>query len=614
MSLSAKSQAIAVRKKIQHQSLAVGLQEWGFEFKGGQLWDVEDELVSPSEFFNSSKLHFYDIDAIERGLNNEAFEKLLEGKSSGARYLARRLRRGCQDSINSILSDWAALKELRHWLYQQESNHLRWMDLDSAGKLLYLGIRFAWQAERFCELYSEVCVTDRPWGSCYQPSHGKIKALALTPNYNRLPLWVKKILVSVPQWIETNEVNQGRNDRPEGGRIGNVWRLIDCAKAWKHAPYLPKGIAEKVGRMSVESRLLADWAWEKALSKIGVASGYTINDVRWRWDGEYSYQLFSRADLIQFFWLELKRLQPMPLTALIDERYSPNGGFSKDDHNCLRNLAEIRLNLPHGFLFEAWGRLKYASKNVYLDAIASHGSPVEVCRNLFGNGGDRTVSLFKNASKDAWRWASAVCDGNADAVQKVLALREIISFQPDAVEFLKSLPLQSRVRLLGATTFKYRGQVQPISDDHVRDTGYLWSNIQNKPELGRIRCWFSAHEQLSAAFVKELPDEALPVPAGWARVDGLCAIDGSWQLEFPKRVATLKYYGEVLRNCVGGYGPAIKSGRSVIFAVREHGLLTHCVEACDNYINQFYRAGNSSPNYNIKQSVESALIQAKLIS
>ena len=137
--------------------------------------------------------------------------------------------------------------------------------------------------------------------------------------------------------------------------------------------------------------------------------------------------------------------------------------------------------------------------------------------------------------------------------------------------------MQSRVRLLAATTFKYRGAVHPISDDYVRDTGYLWKNIPQKPELGRIRCWFSAHEQLSAAFVKSLPDEALPIPQGWERVDGLCSIDGSWSLEFPRRVATLKYYGEALRNCVGGYGSAIKSGRSVIFVVRERGILTIAV-------------------------------------
>lgn len=614
MSLIAKHNPLAVRKYVEAESLEAGMTEWGFVLKDGQLIDVAISPEDPGDFWNSSKLHFYEIDAIEKGVSDEAFEKMLEGKSSGARYLARRLRNG-SDSIQSILSDWAALKEVRHWMYQQDAEYLRKMDLDSAGKLLYLGIRFAWQAERFCQLYSEVCVADRPWGSSYQPSHGKVKAIALTPNYNRLPLWVKKVLVQSPQWIETNEINQGRDDRPDGGRIGDIWRLIDCAKAWKHAPYLPKGVAEKVGRMPAKSRILAQWAWEEACNEFRFTPSYTIGNLYAR-DWEFYGDKVSRAELVESFWLALRRLERLSVVALIGERKNNEEyeGLSKNDHNRLRALSEITLGLPRGFLFESWGLHRKASEHVYLNAIATYGNPVDVCRNLFGNGGDRTVALFKSASKDAWQWASAICDGNADAVQKVLALTDIIKFQTEAVEFLKSLPLQSRIRLLGATTFKYRGQVQPISDDHVRDTGYLWKNIQQKPELGRIRCWFSVHEQLSAAFVKELPDEALPIPAGWERLDGLCAVDGSWQLEFPKRVATLKYYGEVLRNCVGGYGPAIKSGRSVIFVVREHGLLTHCVEVCNNYINQFYRAGNSSANYKIQSSVELALYQTGLIS
>ena len=292
MSLSAKSNAIAkrcckqiaVRKKNQHESLKAGLSDWGFEFQGGKLWDMEDSMQTTDDLWASDKLRFWEIDEIEKGIEDADFEQMLEGKSSGARYLARRLRQSSwqvyKPTITEILSDWAAIKELRHWMYLQDAEYLKRMDLDSAGKLLHLGIRFAWQAERFCQLYSEVCVENRPWGSCYQPSHGKVKALALTPNYNRLPLWVKKILVTTPQWVETNEVT---DSRPEGGRIGNVWRLIDCAKAWKHAPYLPKGIAEKVGQMSLESRMLAAWAWEKACDKADISSAYTLSDLRWRW-------------------------------------------------------------------------------------------------------------------------------------------------------------------------------------------------------------------------------------------------------------------------------------------------------------------------------------------
>ncbi|MGC8710953.1 MAG: PcfJ domain-containing protein, partial [Leptodesmis sp.] len=267
-----------------------------------------------------------------------------------------------------------------------------------------------------------------------------------------------------------------------------------------------------------------------------------------------------------------------------------------------------------GQIFEAWGRQRHASLQRYLEAIAATASPQRLCREFFGSAGKATVKAFQSASQDSWLWAAVLCDRNPDAAQKILSQSQIIGFEPEAIDFLRSLPMSARLRLLGATTFRYRGETHPISPDHVRDTGYLWKNIQQKPELGRIRCWFSVHEQLSAAFVKELPDdEVIPVPAGWERVDGLAAVDGAWELEFPKRVATLKRWGEILRNCVGGYGPAIRSGRSVVFAVRERGAITHCVEVVGRQINQFYRSGNSDPDPVIKDSVCESLRQARLI-
>lgn len=496
-----------------------------------------------------------------------------KGKSPGARYIAARINSGADPDLHQLTKDWFAHRKIKRELSEEELAEIG----ASVMNLRRLGIKGRREAREFYALYREVMIKDRPWGSSYQPDHHKVKAIATTPNYNRLPLWVKKVLLTTP-WIET------------GDRIGNIWRLIPCAKAWKHAPNLPKNLAEKVGKMSVQARYLAPWAWENACKEVAV----------------------NRSELVKAFWCELRRLQSSNLSELIAEKFEENLG--RNDFNRLRKFAEIVFGLPHGFFFEAWGRHKHASQSSCLEAIATYGSAEDVCRNLFGNAGRSTVKLFSIASKDAWQWASAICDRNADATQKVLGMKEIISYQPEAVEFLKFLPLESRIRILGATTFKYRGEVHPVSDDHVRDTGYLWKNMPEKPELGRVRCWFSIHEQLSAAFVKSLPDEALPIPQQWERVDGLCAVDGSWILEFPQSVATLKYYGEALRNCVGGYGPAIKSGRSVIFVVREHGILTHCVEVCGNYINQFYRSGNSSPDLVVKNSVSEALRQARLLS
>jgi hypothetical protein len=172
MSLSAKSQPLAVRRSVHIESLTIGLKEWGYAFVGGQLFDVAQDLEVPS-YVDHRKLHPYEINQILSGeLDSSQVQVLIEGKSAGAKYVARRLLQNSwrekqhQSSLDSIKSDWAALKELRRWMDVQDADYLKKMDLDSPGKLLYLGIRFSWQADRFCALYSQVCNVKRPWGSC----------------------------------------------------------------------------------------------------------------------------------------------------------------------------------------------------------------------------------------------------------------------------------------------------------------------------------------------------------------------------------------------------------------------------------------------------------------
>ena len=604
--------------------------------------------------------------ADSRDNSNGSFEQLISelkdlGKSAGARYIACRIWNGADpDCIEEIASEWYAHRNIRRELSKEEMKEIG----ASVSELRYLGIKRQREAREFYNLYKEVRVKDRVFNSCKQVDLHRVKALSLTANYNRLPMWVKKAIINSDWWIESH-------DR-EDVRIGDIWRLAFCAKAWKHSPSLPKAIAEKVGKMPVKTRILSKWAWRK---KVYHLNGYydafkSLHENEWQVWQRDERQPVSRQDLTESFWRELRRLDGLNLSRLIEEVVTDEN-FCLEDHNSLRNLAEIELGLPRGYLFEAWGRHRNASKLHYLDTVINSGSD-NVCLNLFGSDHPAIKKAFQESHLDAWRWASAVCDQNPGMIQKVLAIKpgeiiefksefiefllglplkfrvrllgvkshidawrwastvcennvdmiqkvlamkedEMIAFEPEAVNFLMTLPLNSRVRMLGVTTFKYRGEVNPITKDHVRDCGYLWSNIRQKPDLGRVRCWFSVHEQLAAAFVKELPDEPLPIPSGWGRLDGLCSVDGTWELEFPRRVATLKYWGQHLKNCVGGYGPAIKQGRSVIFAVKEKGLITHCVEMLpqqDNGCNQFYGPRNSSPDEAVKESVLQALKQA----
>jgi hypothetical protein len=445
-----------------------------------------------------------------------------------------------------------------------------------------IGVTTPRLGNRFLDFYLGAYDPSRSWVSGCQIDQKRAFAIGCTPNYNKLPDWVRKGLLNAPKSAQIG-----------GDRIGDIWRLPACVKAWKWCAGMPKNIAEKVGKMKPLSRMIAAWAWLNAES-VG------------RYNGEH------RSEISSTFWELLNNLQKATLVDQIDWFFD-NGvyrlSWTKSQWNAF--LGES-LGLPWGFI-KLDPENGWVSRNTLIDAVVAHGSPTQACSALFGISGPATVKAFQASDRTRWEWARAIGDGNADAVQKILTLSECIKFQSESIEFLMSLPMQSRIRLLQTTKFKYRGIENEITDDHIRDTGYLWKNIQKRPELGRVRCWFSVHEQLASAFVKELPDEALPIPHGWGSLDGLCSVDGSWELEFPKRVATLKYYGEALRNCVGGYGPAIKQGRSVIFMVREHGMLTHCVEIANQSVRQFYRSGNRSSDPTIERSVCTALQQAGVL-
>lgn len=583
MSLSSKKSALAVRERVQFDNLNSALAEWGYEWKNQQLIDIE---------FDDDSLSEADISSIE--LNNyskEEMKKFLAHKSRGAKYLGWQIwNNSTSYDIKKICSDWAALKDIRHWMSKQPIDDLKKMDLliterervehqyiehyrFQPQKLMSIGVRFAWQAERFCALYKEICVEKRPWGSCFQPDHQKVLAIATTPNYNRLPLWVKKILVNSPNPIQTV-------------RVGNIWRLIDCAKAWKHAPGLPKRIAEKVGNMSVRSRIIAGFAWKEVM---------------------YS------PDRVNNFWMKFQELLKMPLLAFL-EKYE-----SYDKRHYLAILAEISIGLPYGFLKEVWGldQKRLIQKDI-VEETAKFANPADVCEHYFGTKGNATVKAFANCSgKHQWKWASALAFGKPDLVQKYLALPSCIDFEPDAFHLLQELGDGPALRMVATITFKVRGEVKPVEKFHVKDSGYIWNNLQAKPELGRVRCWLSLHEDLARQFVKEQPNERLKIHPDWQPLDGLCAIDGSWEIELPRCTSTLKYWGEKLSHCVGGYGPKINKGDCVIFAVKVASEVKYTVEMCPSSwsggkqwdCNQFYGVRNSSAPYELKKSVLGAIGQ-----
>jgi hypothetical protein len=239
---------------------------------------------------------------------------------------------------------------------------------------------------------------------------------------------------------------------------------------------------------------------------------------------------------------------------------------------------------------------------------------------LFGCGGKQVQKLFKSSSPDHRKWAIALAYGKEDLVQKYLS-GECVPYQEDAVNFLKSLGEKPALRMVQTTKMTLRGKSQDVTGDYIRDTGYLFNQLQAagvSPELGRVRCWFSTHELLAKEYVKILPDFELRINPDFAPLDGLSSLDMAWEIEIPKHQHQLKRYGEALSHCVGGYGGAINAGRSVIVAVYFQGVLKYTLEFTQSdrkyRCNQFYGFRNSSPSESDRTVILDMFQQAKLIN
>jgi hypothetical protein len=631
MSLNSKKSPLAVRVR-NSQTLEEALFEEGVDLVAGRLENTfqlnsRDLTIEEIEFIQSLPADGYDN-----------FLRLLEGKSPGAKYLAwqcyHATTRDKEFDLAQTKKDWAAVKELRYWAksrtedlkacglgydeYLTEggwtfSSHVRYYNHEveatrfhtCAETLLNIGIRFDWQAERFVNLYKEVMNGSRSWRSCYQVSQEKVLAIATTPNFNRLPLWVKKAMVNADAF----EVNPDR--------IGNIWRLKHCARAWKWCGNLPKGIAERVGRMPVKSRFLAKLAWDEI-----------VGDDRagWSFFHGHEWQHWNRQNLTTKFWLKFREFEQMNFGQLLPyimgcKNYRDNYSRDYAIKSYCQTLLEVALELPHEAL--PWNDLKWSkNSDQLLLGLIDFLSPAKACEHLFGTTGKATVKAFQNSSPTPRKWAMVLVNGNADLLQKYLNLQEdlVIGFQEDAIPFLKSLSSEVALRMLQTTTFKVRGEVNNVDSNLVRDAGYLWNQLNEDgtgaPELGRVRCWLTVHETLAKEYVRRQPDYELKINPDFKRVQGLCAVDGSWELEIPTCNAQLKLWGEQLSHCIGGYGQAVNSGRSIILAVREQGRVTHTIEMTPSGkfygCQQFYGYRNSEPPSALRTSILRTLGDANL--
>ena len=564
-------------------SLSEELADRGIEWNGHSLvrldsdqesWEIsQDDLDEIDRLRSIYTWHHDDLDT--------RIEEVLRGKSQGAAWIALHYR---EDRI-SLQEAIEKLRTIRRINRAMRDSPLEWSNA-SATKLFELGIRHPQEALRFMAGFHKFSNLSRPWGSCYQVDFRVLDAAVNgSVNYQKLPDWCVKTLVRV-----------GYNFA--SARPGNIWRLIPCAKAWKWCSALPKRIAERIGKMSVKARMLAPIAWEIS--------------------GEYA----SEA-AYEVFWLRLQALLKLDLVEVLELLFLAPGQYALISRDRLswgrRNLTALMseyLGLDFNYPGQAHGKIALHSEcnlENCLDQIAEHCDAETVMNLVFRCSGKKTIEAYRSSTSAARKYARYLAVGNANLLQKYFALTECLPYYPEAVEFLESLHSRVALRMLETRTYKTRGTEHKVEDYLVQDTGLMFSNIKGDPNLSRVRCWLSAHEELSRRFIGEQPDEALEIHPAFASVDGLCAIDQSWELVMPKSTVDLKRWGNVLKHCVGAYGDRVKHRKSVIVGVFVNGEVLYTIEMLFKsgswYVRQFLGHQNSSPD-----SEFSALVGGEILA
>lgn len=562
-------------------SLQSYLEEEGLEYIDGKLLGIRD---TPYEFD-------LDLDRHKLVGSYDEVSAYIESLSQwSSRFLASYISSfsALKDDEDAECSNREALNALNRvkavkswWTYsaQEDAKMFKTQEVTPYVLGVMWDIR-PHQLNEFLTVWRAASDHSRVYRSCFQISGSAVLKVIRCKNLKRLPLWTKKVL------IESNNL--------ETERIGDIWKLIPAAKAWKWEPRLPKRIAVRIGKMEPKKRMIAGYAWRSL-----------------------RFDRLSREKLYNAFWVEFNHLCRNPLLVLEEIQKTAEG------HNANWNFqarqVEVLCGLPHRFI-------DYYYPDRTMEYAKEYLNPEEFLKGVFGCTSKPMLSAFKTCRNYQLKWAIALAPkNNPDVVVKFLK-SDLLDYSEEAVRFLQSLGWKAALRMLTTKTYRYRGENLELPEYLVRDTGMLFNNLVNRgvtPVLGRVRCWLTAHEELGRQYIAILPNEPVKVLKIWEPVDGLCGIDGNWSIKLPRDTATLKYWGETLHNCVGGYGPKINSEQSVVFVVYLNGELKYCVEASTGdysntegkfVIQQFSGPRNSHVEANkFRKDVIASLINAGLV-
>lgn len=453
MSLSAVSFSAPKNagSRFNHTALLKRCFEEGIEIENGIIsgteglpWQLSEEEVS--------KLASGEFSLDESDI-------LIAGKSWGAQWMARRALRysygegSKKPTLRSLQSDLAAYRDVAK-VVRDNQDICDELEV-TASRLVDVGCRFEGDAARFLALYRVAAVKGRPWGSWYQPDRQKVLAIANCKNFKRLPLWVKAGMARSEVEIATSE------------RVGNIWRYENCVRAWRHTPALPKRLAERVGKMSVKARWLAAIAYEET---------------------KYSCTVDKDA-----FWGRLQELLAAPLRHVLISAFNarvPGWGRSR-----YARLIELYLGLP----FEQVQLHREVDFEDCCDAIAEHGTPVQICENLYGS--KKVVEAFlASTNPEAQWWAQRLALGDPDLLQQYFALEKAIPPTPEAVELLQAMGDRQALKMVGTTAYQLRGEERRVEASLVREAGSDYRHLVLKPDLSSASCWRLIYGEVTQRF------------------------------------------------------------------------------------------------------------------
>jgi hypothetical protein len=93
-----------------------------------------------------------------------------------------------------------------------------------------------------------------------------------------------------------------------------------------------------------------------------------------------------------------------------------------------------------------------------------------------------------------------------------------------------------------------------------------------------------------------------------------CEVGNRLRIVVPRSTSELAAWGRRLHSCIGTYGAAVASGRSLLLGVEVADVLSYCIEVTpDGAVRQFLGYGNRAVPARRARAVCERLVEARIV-